>query len=55
MKKIFDRHVIREYWQHAMHSVHKKMARGAELITRLIPWGRGDHWRRKEDKKNSSK
>jgi hypothetical protein len=48
MKKIFDRHKIHEYWQRACHSVHNKIARGAELISRMLPWGRGDHWRRKD-------
>lgn len=51
MKRIFDRHKIHEYWQHMYHSVHKKLARGAEFIARIIPWGRGDHWRRKDHKK----
>lgn len=51
MKKIFDRHAIREYWQKMYNSAHNKISRGAEFINKIIPWGRGDTWRRKENKK----
>ncbi len=51
MKRIFDRQQMREYWQKVYHSLHHKMSRGAEYITRTISWARGDNWRR-NDKNN---
>jgi hypothetical protein len=51
MKKIFDRHAIREYWQRAYQSVHNKISRGAEYIKRMTPWARGEYWRQKDQKK----
>jgi hypothetical protein len=54
MKKNFDGHILRTYWERLMHSVHNKLNRGAEAITRMMHWARGNEWRRKEHKKKSS-
>lgn len=51
MKKFFDRHKMREYLQNMYHSAHNKISRGAEFIRNMVPWGRGENWRRKEHKK----
>jgi hypothetical protein len=51
MKKIFDRHKIKEYWQRVYQSTHNKISRGASYISAIIPWARGEYWRKKDEKK----
>ena len=51
MKRIFDRHKIREYWQTMYHSVHSKLSRGAEYLRNMMPMDRGAHGRRDKDHK----
>jgi hypothetical protein len=51
MKKMFNKHNIQDYWRRLMDSTRKKMAVGAQAITKLITRAHGDNWRRKEEKK----
>jgi hypothetical protein len=51
MKKFFDRHQMREYWQRMYQSAHNKISRGAEFLRNMIPTGRGAHGRRDKDHK----
>lgn len=39
---------INEYWQKLMESTNKKMSEGAQLISKVISWPRGDSWRRND-------
>lgn len=42
---------IRTYWKTAMASTHDKLSRGAEYISRIIPYARKENWRRQGPKK----
>jgi hypothetical protein len=57
MKRYIDkaRHRLYDYWTRMMHSTRVHMPRGAQYISRMIGWARGEGWRRnhghREDKK----
>lgn len=51
MKRIFDRHKMREYLQNMYHSAHNKISRGAEFIRNMVPWGRGGYGTRDKNHK----
>jgi len=39
---------FKQRWKNLMDSTQKKLSRGAESINKIIPWARGDNWRRKQ-------
>jgi len=43
-----NRNRMREYWQNLMRSTHKKVSEGAAYISRIIPYSRGENWRRND-------
>jgi len=47
MKK-FGKTGSKSAWKKLMHSTQKKFSRGASSILKIIPWARGDNWRRKQ-------
>jgi hypothetical protein len=54
MKKIFGNigSRVRQNWRNVMDSTKRKMSTGAQYIATMIPWSRGDNWRRQESKKH---
>lgn len=49
MSRKFDQESkLRTFWERYMRSAHRKMSEGAREIARVIPWGKGDCWRRKD-------
>lgn len=39
---------FKERWRNLMDSTQKKFSRGASKINRIIPWAKGDNWRRRK-------
>lgn len=40
----------KSYWKNLMHSTHEKLSAGAAQVSKVIPFARGDSWRRGNDK-----
>ncbi len=53
MKRIMNkaRHQLYDYWSRMMSSTRLRMSLGAQYLSKIIPWARGDNWRRHEKKK----
>lgn len=41
---------VMTYWKNAMHSTHQKLSAGAAQIKKVIPFARGENWRRGDDR-----
>jgi hypothetical protein len=39
---------MRTYWRRLMDSTQRKLSAGAAAITKLIPFPRGENWRRRD-------
>ena len=39
---------MRAYWRRLMKSTQEKLSAGAAAITKLIPFPRGENWRRRD-------
>lgn len=53
MKK-FMRHLgiaVRQEWRKVMNSTKRSMSLGAQYLARMMPWARGENWRKKDHKK----
>ncbi len=51
MKKIFNREKVYEYWKNLMDSKRLRMPMGAQFISKMISWARGENWRGSKEKK----
>lgn len=47
MKKYINRvrHQLYDYWTNMMHSTRRSMPLGAQYISKMIAWARGENWR----------
>lgn len=45
------RHKMSDYWRNLMHSKRLKMQLGAQYMSRMFPWARGEYWRGRKEKK----
>lgn len=53
MKKMIGkaRETMRQYWNNLMHSKRVRMPMGAQYISKMIAWARGENWRGKKEGK----
>lgn len=45
---------LRNFWNNWAHSTHRNMSQGAESIFRMMPWAKGDCWRRNDKRQHRS-
>ncbi len=46
---------VRQYWRSCANSMHCKMSRGAENLSKIITSAHGDGWRRPKNQHRKSK
>jgi hypothetical protein len=53
MKKMIGkaRQTMQQYWSKVMHSTRVRMPIGAQFISKMIAWARGENWRGKRENK----
>jgi hypothetical protein len=53
MKKMLGkaRQTMQQYWKNLMSSKRVRMPNGAQFISKMIAWARGENWRGKRENK----